>query len=246
MKKLLSAILICFVASAALADMRNFRRSLLRGGTTAGGGGGTNVSGMVLNAKLNESSGTTAADSSGHGNNGTASSSAGWTGGNGYDYAGTRTIDFGAPSDLINNSLFTLVTWVNTSTTTDQNLISRARDAGTAVWTLNIEGHKAYFRWSYSSGLWGGGIVGNTSIDDGNWHQVAVTFDGGGPVNIYVDGAADATQGTATGNLWGGTDPTFYTGGFAGVQNYNGKQKTIQFYDRALSAGEINYLFLHP
>lgn len=84
--------------------------------------------------------------------------------------------------------------------------------------------------------------LGTAVINDGNWHHVAITYDGTN-VKGYVDGALDASasapthSSTQTHFLIGGQ-----TGGAAGVQ-FVGNLSDWSTWDRALSGTEIASIY---
>jgi len=80
---------------------------------------------------------------------------------------------------------------------------------------------------------------GATSLTDGTWHYIAVTFDGT-TVKIYVDGSSDATSGTPALNITGtkfrlGNDNSVAQNAF-----FSGNLIDWSFFSRALSATEIS------
>ncbi|HEU5071717.1 MAG TPA: LamG-like jellyroll fold domain-containing protein [Verrucomicrobiae bacterium] len=87
---------------------------------------------------------------------------------------------------------------------------------------------------------WAGGwLTGNASVNDGNWHFIAIAG-ANGTKNIYVDGHLDATTTSwthvSTGNL-------FWIGGTGdagdGVAKMNGQLDEVAIYNRALSLAEV-------
>ena len=91
----------------------------------------------------------------------------------------------------------TVAAWVRTS---DANV-----DRAIVSWGTNLGGQKWTFRTQSQNGTFGvlrlevngGYIVGNTPVNDGQWHHVAVTWANDGTPNVtdaklYVDGILDA------------------------------------------------------
>lgn len=214
-----------------------------------GGGGGTNVTGgLVFWAKLDESSGTTAADSAGP-NTGTASYGSAWTTGiigNCYQFFGTNSINFGNGDTFTNDtvrSTFSIAFWVNVEPGNAGGwAISRARDGSTAVYGgggIDGASGKAVVAWSYNSSVWAASLLGTSVLTNSAWHHIAWTFDSGGNSSIlYVDGAVEASGGVSS-TLWNGSDCVFYVGGFANTPGFSGKIDEIHFWDRAITAGEV-------
>jgi hypothetical protein len=93
-------------------------------------------------------------------------------------------------------------------------------------------------------GNWGGGgeVFGTTDVTDGAWHHVALTYDGTGVTQLYVDGALEATASktyntTSRGTIYFGS--TVEGSG----EFYTGPIDEISIYDRALDASEIQSIF---
>jgi autotransporter-associated beta strand protein len=88
----------------------------------------------------------------------------------------------------------------------------------------------------------GGWLTGNGSVNDGNWHFIAIT-DFGGTKNIYIDGNLDATT-TGWANPSAGNQ--FWIGGTAdsgdGVAKLNGQIDEVSIFNRALSVAEVRSL----
>ena len=162
---------------------------------------------------LNESSGTEAKDYSGLGHSGT--NNGGLTlGVNGprppayqgfspsktaYQFDGASSyIEFGTDPSLVGTTDFTLEAWVNTTSLASGRILQQ-RDAGgfDGEYMLTVGGDgRVGFQ------VYGGGYQFNmtspNSVNDGNWHHIAAVRRNGTNGVIYIDGAAVATQNTAT------------------------------------------------
>lgn len=88
----------------------------------------------------------------------------------------------------------------------------------------------------------GGWLTGSASVNDGNWHFIGIT-DNGGIKNIFVDGNLDATT-----SAWGNPSVggQFWIGGTAdsgdGSADMNGLIDEVSIYNRALSQAEVGSL----
>jgi hypothetical protein len=83
----------------------------------------------------------------------------------------------------------------------------------------------------------------NVHLNDGQWHQMTLTFVSGGQAVLYIDGQSAAT-GTAPTFTFGANDPLRFgvmTDGF--WTPYNGLLDDVQVYNRALSAAEVHSTF---
>lgn len=88
----------------------------------------------------------------------------------------------------------------------------------------------------------GGWLTGSATVNDGNWHFIAIT-DSGGTKNIYVDGNLDTTTTSWT---YGSEGGLFWIGGTAdsgdGVSPMNGLLDEVSIYNRALTQTEVRSL----
>ena len=86
----------------------------------------------------------------------------------------------------------------------------------------------------------GGWWNGSATIDDGEWHHIACTYDGA-MAYIYVDGAVDGEQ-AKTGAFGGDGAYSFHIGNNAqhdGSRQLGGTVDDVQLYNRALSLAEV-------
>ena len=78
-------------------------------------------------------------------------------------------------------------------------------------------------------------------VNDGNWHNIIVTYDGT-TMAMYVDGALVGTDGTVSGPLndSGGHLTTHMgTNGDASYGGLNGNVKKVRIWNRALSTADV-------
>jgi len=94
-------------------------------------------------------------------------------------------------------------------------------------------------------GQWGGGDVGgSTNVADGAWHHIAMTYDGGNSVKLYVDGLLEvsttktyATTSTGNATLGSSTGTREY---------YHGLLDEVRVYNRELTAAEVESIAASP
>ena len=149
--------------------------------------------------RFDESSGTTAADSSGNGNNGALINGPVWTTGkinNALSFDGVNDYVTTADTpDFERTNSFSASAWIKLAPTTLENVILSKEDASPSYtgWAFYVEpGSVRVFlinKWDSPSNR----IVKNSAIqvDDNVWHHVAFTYNGtslGSGVNIYIDG----------------------------------------------------------
>lgn len=157
----------------------------------------------LLYYRLNETSGTTCMDTSGNARNGTYSGgyTLGITGAitsdptnkavNFTGASGKMDVPYGAYMDAAS---ITVETWVLSTITGQGPLWDRDKGNGTTsprVWQFRLSNSKVEF---IRIGGTGGTITATSvkSVNDGNWHHVAATYDGSN-IRIYIDGALDKT-----------------------------------------------------
>jgi len=205
-------------------------------------------SGLVGYWKLDETSGTTAADSSGSGNTGSWSA-----GGVSRTASVPSTISFSDPEALTlngtsgyvtlgvanlpaNNAPQTISLWFKgTPTAGNQNMIAMSNLSISSAVQVGFRG-SSLLAWNYG----GGTLVSTTAPVDGAWHQVVYTYDGTTD-SLYLDGAAPATSTTATHQT--GTPTSAYLGTYSpSSELFGGSLDDVRVYNRAITPAEIALL----
>ena len=195
--------------------------------------------------RLDEASGTTAADSSGLGDDGDLVGKGAWGAATTVAPGSSLALDGGAVVSrrTVTNPLsFSLEGWVKTTSATGGRILGFG-DGATGTSTLYdralwLDGAgRAHF------GIYAGREVNITSpaaLNDGAWHQVVASFDAQQGMALYVDGVKVATDpnteaGSYTGRWRAGADNVW---GGAG-SNIGGQLDEVAVYDRAVSADEV-------
>jgi hypothetical protein len=196
--------------------------------------------------KLDEDAGTTAADSSGNGNDGTWEDGptvvAGQYG-NALAFDNSRVAIPASDSltaDMFQGS-FTLTAWINASRTgnTWQQIFRAIKTDTTSNDTLFINNDgRLSWRGRVNAG-WAGGMcetAGDVVAAD-EWTHVAVTGDEAN-FRVYVNGAV--SQESAF-QVTDGTNETYYIGGNPGstTESYSGAADEVAVFDHALTAAEV-------
>jgi hypothetical protein len=205
---------------------------------------------LVAHWPLNETAGTTAADSSGATNPATVSTASYLSWGAGYvgnalrSAPGSTVGQTGLSAPNPNNRLipptgqpFTLAFWVraNQLIAGGWNAIACNETYLTNGFRLAIDPAtaKVVFWTTQSGGTLN--LLSTASITTARWYHVAVTYSGT-VGKLYVDGALQASQ---TGTLLGNTNPLGFIGGIGGTYMLNGALDGVQVYQSELSATEI-------
>lgn len=189
--------------------------------------------------RLGESSGTSATDSSGNGDTGTYQSGVmyGVTGaivGDSDTAVSTSSgpVVLGSDSSLpTGSSTRTLEAWENTASTSDQGLVAYGTSA--APWRLGIRSGDQIHLYDITDDI---SVTTPYSIEDGNWHQVAVSLSASTSLTFFLDG-----QEVGTGTL--SAAPSTVAAGSSGLaigNGFNGSLDEPAVYGSALTAAQIN------
>jgi hypothetical protein len=216
--------------------------------------GGLNppTSGLALYLKFDDGSGTTAADSSGNGNNFAVNAGSTWIAGR--VGSGALTFDgtsgsaglFTSAVDLTGNR--TLAAWIRTTNSTrSEGIITDYSASGSGQGYIFDDNAAGHLIMSFG-GDNGGGYLTDTGpvINDGKWHQVVAVITLGVGVSFYIDGVLSSVQAqpylvAGATNYWVDIGVCSYTPyGY----NFTGSMDDVRIYNRALSAAEIWQLYV--
>ncbi len=87
-----------------------------------------------------------------------------------------------------------------------------------------------------------GGVYATAAVEDGNWHQAVVTFDGTTTGKVYVDGVLKQT-GTLSAGLNSPVGQPLRIGSDPWPNNFNGEIDDVAAYSSALSAARVTAHF---
>lgn len=161
---------------------------------------------------MNEGAGSTLADSSGYGNNGSIDSATAWATPPKFSGAlhfpgGTDgpTVSFGS-SSAFDLQTFTFEMWMRHTGNPWGRLAGHLGNSQNR-WLLEFgdSGALKVYIWPCSS-CGAESFTSNRRITDTNWHHVAVTLQNS-TVRIYIDGQLDSSGQVANGNIRSGTPP---------------------------------------
>src|SRR4030042_380272 len=191
--------------------------------------------------KLDEKSGTIAADSSGYGNDGTVLGGAQWVSGyidGALDLDGRNDyVDCGYDPIFNTANEMTVAAWVTIRSIPTQWLAVVSK--GEYSWRLSNNSNQRQFHFGIT--IWSAtnpSVNGSTAVGLDEWHHVTGTYDGAS-INLYLDGSLDATIATSSpigvnaANVYIGENPE------AAKRNWDGLIDDVRIYNRARSAAEI-------
>jgi len=206
--------------------------------------------------KLDETTGTTAADSSGNGNDGTVNgtdfdtSAATGRSGGALTFDGSDDyIDCGTDSSLDITDAITVSAWAYTDTDTHGRIISRHGNSSNFGWVLIRDKDSDSFAWDISTNGndWNnGGSTGVDTFEINTWYHVAATYDGTN-MRVYIDGVEE-TSGAFPAALSGPINVSSHnceigSDGFSSI-HFSGQIDDVRIYNRALSSDEIADLYV--
>ncbi len=218
----------------------------------SGGSSGTLTEGLHVHLPFDDAVGSTVADVSGQGRNGTLNGGPAWSAGkinggitlDGIDDSMTMANYAG----VSNSAPRTISAWIKTGSTASQAIVSYGKDETYKKFIFGVEGNSP--AGALRCEVNGGNIIGHMNVADGQWHHVAVSLESSNGAEIqineakmYVDGMIQMTSG-ATGapvrtadGASGGIDVLI--GNDHHNRHFKGSIDDVRIYDRALSSGEI-------
>jgi hypothetical protein len=194
--------------------------------------GTISTSGLVGNWLMNESSGTTTADSSGTGNTGTL-----------YGPARPTGLSFDGVDDYVNcgngaslniTDVITLEAWVKPTSLSETSAYIDKLGSGAGYFIAVGVSGQIYF---YVADILG--VTGSSLVSVENWQHIVATYDSLSPSdnwNVYVNGVLRSTQ-THSGSI--GTYSGSLRIGKSANYQFTGSIDAVRIYNRALTQGEI-------
>jgi fibronectin type 3 domain-containing protein len=195
---------------------------------------------LVASYSFDEGSGTTVADSSGNGNNGTIANAT-WTTsgkfGGALSFNGTNArVDVPDSTSLHLATGMTLEAWVNPASpqTKWQDVIYKGND------NYYLEGSSTNGGAPAGGGTFGGAgatAFGGGALPAGTWTYLAATYDGSN-IRVYVNGTLMGTQ-AKTGTIASSSNQLQIGGDGIFSQYFGGIIDEVRVYDAALTAAQI-------
>ena len=205
------------------------------------------TTGLIGHWKFDETSGTTATDSSGNNNTGTLTNGPAWTTGKiggAVSFDGVNDyVNLGTSVDQTITNAITVSTWVKPVATFQGTFLVGSTDLVIADYDWGIYntagGNTFNFYIQNTSGVpMNAGSV--TTAVPGAWIHVVGTYDGA-TIKLYINGVLENTV-SQTGNIRNSNFVTHVAGGWNGVR-YAGVLDDARLYSRALTTAEIQSLY---
>jgi Concanavalin A-like lectin/glucanases superfamily len=251
----------CFNPAGNAGDMRyngGYRvKQYCNGGNWVSMGGpvGNTASGLVGWWKLDETSGTSASDSTGNGNTGTTSGSPAWTTGGMVNGALTITgAQYVAVPDVASLQLagsWTVSSWVNFSALPGSNgvacMIQKTNTTGNnyeLCYANNFLGTWSGLMVYFAGTLGSEWAESSSAISLNTWYLVTGVWDSSSNyLYLYVNGSLVASAHSGDPPLSGGGVPLHLGNGQYTNAPINGTMDDARIYNRALSAADIKTLY---
>ncbi|MBI3231684.1 MAG: fibronectin type III domain-containing protein [Candidatus Doudnabacteria bacterium] len=194
--------------------------------------------------KLDDASGTTTADSSGNGNNGSLTNGPVWTtgkvnGGLSFDGVDDYVLIPNSPS-LSPTTAITLTAWVNISNTNTTKMIVAKYDSTGASYFLRVGGSRVRFNVN-AGGTLSGPPDSATLLSPNTWYHIVGTYDGT-QAKLYINGLLN-TSIAKSGAINVTSLPVNIGRHGSNLMFMQGLIDEVRVYDRALSQSEVTALY---
>jgi len=146
----------------------------------------------------------------------------------------------------------TITAWLRTTETApqeQQNFFAYGKNSNGQRLSCRLDGSRQHLRCEVQNGY----IIGSTSLNDGQWHHIAIViddFDNNGTTNIneaklYVDGTLETISGSSGQSMNTDNSIGVYLGGspHTSAANFNGDIDDLRIFQGALDATAIQELF---
>lgn len=213
------------------------------------------TSGRQAHWKLDENTGTSAADASGNSNTGTLANGANWVAGKigtavNFD-AVDNVINAGSGASLDNLAALTIAAWIKINTIGEGASPGRILHKGTgtsavAGWQFVTQNtHTIGFAVDHATTDLNR-VAANNVLTPGQWHHVAVTWTGSATatnVKLYIDGVetgtyASTTNGSGT-RTSDASSSVFIGNNSTGERTFDGAIDDVRVYNRVITAAEL-------
>ena len=150
---------------------------------------------------------------------------------------------------------FSIVAWIKTApgyVVSDSAIVSKhAAYSANGYWLMANQGGSGGQpgKVIFGEGTAARSVTCTTTVNDGNWHQIVSTWQPGGKMFVYVDGAPAEATNNASPSL-NANSVAFLIGAvnMGGIPEarYTGFIDEVQIYNQVLSDTDVDFLFQHP
>ncbi|PCJ98193.1 MAG: hypothetical protein COA45_08575 [Zetaproteobacteria bacterium] len=215
------------------------------------------TTGLVGHWELDETSGSSIADSSGSNtgtwvdgvNNDVAEETITGQINTGLTFDGSDDgIDAGNDASLQITGDMAISAWINANSVSGRQRIVGWQSAGEAevennLYALTIDGNDIFITHEYGAGS-NVGLTYNTTLTTGTWYHIVMSRDvATDQISVYLNGTLVSTQGYAN-DPTGGSTGRMYIGYFPSMAwDFDGTIDDVRVYNRTLSATDITALY---
>ena len=202
----------------------------------------TAITGLVAAYGFDEGTGTTTADMSGGGRNGTLTSTT-WTtagkNGNALSFNGTTSWVTVADANALDlTTAVTLEAWVNPTTLTGWRTVIIKESPSALAYSLYANDNSPWPAATINTGGIDRSVPGTAQIPLNTWTHLAMTYDGAA-LRLYVNGVQAGVL-NMTGSMITTTSPLRIGGNAPWGERFAGIIDDVRVYNRALTATEIS------
>lgn len=205
------------------------------------------TTGLIAYLKLDETSGTSAADSAGS-HTGTTVNSPTWAN-PGLTFNGSTQYCTLASAPIIGDkTAFTLAVWFKTTSTTWRDIYMEGYSGSNSsqiyiAADTDVTGD-VKFGYRDGPGTWGGFTTAAIGINDGNWHQAVMVQTAKNSRTFYMDGSVVGSSAVSMSTLLLNLSTIAALNQNGTLSNYfSGTVKSLRIYNIALSSTQVSYLY---
>lgn len=157
-----------------------------------------------------------------------------------------ETADQGVFSPFVNDMSISIWAMVPTGATAKSSGAFIMAKGGSSNWEwglYNKNNTSVFVSLWKLSGSTHGGMEDTRTMNDGEWHHYAVTFDYQTIARLYVDGVEVASDNTFNGDMGDGTEPVRIGAKTTDNLTFEGSLDDARIYNRILSPSEIQTIY---
>ena len=135
---------------------------------------------------------------------------------------------------ITGNTSFTISTWVNTTSSGSNLFFFLGNGTINSSLYISVESGGVVRVGDFGTDL----FSSTTSINDGNWHHIALTSNGT-TTKLYIDGS----ESNSLSYTWAISVDNMELGRGTSSYYYNGSIDNVRIFNRALDSGEVTQLY---